>query len=696
MERGTEVRCFLYPICHFLTAYSFFIYNLYLYGLILSSYMKKLFYLVAGLCIMYTASVQAAPGDTTWVQANINQLSGFGSYDTAVTFPAPGTTYRKIYMIFTLGKYMCGGSGYCGDWDYTVLNYLMTPGGDTLEIARLITPYANAGAPRTPWTWQQHYVFDVTDYANLLRGAATMRIFYSGYSPGFTANVRFAFIEGTPDRNVLGVTRLWNGSFGYGGTPAIDTHFLAKTETPPTGTQTSDLKFLVTGHGSDANGCCEFMSHNYQVMLNSSSVATKTIWRSDCGMNELSPQSGTWLYERANWCPGALVYWNYHDLPGLAAGTPFNVALQFDPYTGGGSYTTEAHMVYYGGMNKTLDASLDQIISPTKDENHFRENPNCGHPVIHVKNTGSTAITSIGVRYGITDSVKRDYTWTGSLASLQETDITLPNIDQLNNIAGVAGTFNFIASITSVNGVADDDSTNNNMTTQFATVPVWPDSLIINMKTNNEHLTSSSTTSETSWAIYDMNDSIVAQHVNATINTIYKDTIRLLPFGYYKLVLYDSSCDGLHWWVWDANPSAGINAGYFYVRRLNYTTIPMNGYQYGGTYANDFGCGFTQYFSTGIFVDHTAIRNVSEENVALEAYPNPAQDVVNIVLSGMTEVRGRVSVYDALGRVVHSDRINDASFRMNVSNLSTGMYTIVFNDELQQGRRLTTRLMITK
>jgi len=41
----------------------------------------------------------------------------------------------------------------------------MTPGGDTLDLGRLITPYANAGAPRTPWTWQQHYVYDITDYA---------------------------------------------------------------------------------------------------------------------------------------------------------------------------------------------------------------------------------------------------------------------------------------------------------------------------------------------------------------------------------------------------------------------------------------------------------------------------------------------------------------------------------------------------
>src|SRR5206468_546966 len=134
--------------------------------------------------------------------------------------PSSGTTYRNIYMVLTLGKYTCPGS-VCGDWDYTVQNYLMTPGGDTLELGRLITPYANASGPRTPFSWTQRYVYDVTDYVSKLQGSATMRIFYSGYSEGFSADIKFAFIEGTPDRDVKSIQRLWHGSFGYGGTPDI-------------------------------------------------------------------------------------------------------------------------------------------------------------------------------------------------------------------------------------------------------------------------------------------------------------------------------------------------------------------------------------------------------------------------------------------------------------------------------------------
>ncbi len=293
----------------------------YLYRLNTNLMKKYLYLLLFALCCNTVS--KAAPGDTTWVQANNVDLPWYGSYDTSIVFPTAGKSYRAIYMIFTLGKYMCpAGSTYCGDWDYTVQNYLITPGGQSYEIGRLITPYANAGAPRTPWSWLQHYVYDVTDYAPILHDSATMRIFFSGYSGGFTGNIMFAFIEGTPDRQVTGIKRLWGGSYSYGdtshlGTHDINLHFLPVTDTAPEFTEAATLKFTVTGHGSDPNYCNEFCSHHYYVFLNGTQIDSYVIWRPNCGMNELYPQSGTWLYERANWCPGAIVYSEYHKLPGV-------------------------------------------------------------------------------------------------------------------------------------------------------------------------------------------------------------------------------------------------------------------------------------------------------------------------------------------------------------------------------------------
>lgn len=657
---------------------------------------KNIFFAFFGLVIM-SATANAAVGDTTWVQANNTQLSWYGNYDTTVNFPTSGTTYRRIYMIFTLGKYTCpSGSTYCGDWDYTVQNFLYTPGGDSLELGRLITPYANWSSPRTPWTWTQRYVFDVTDYVAQLQGLATMRIHYSGYSGGFTANIKFAFIEGTPDRNVIDIKRLWHGSYAYGDTSHSDSnninvHFPARTETAPAGTESAIVKFNVTGHGSDANYCSEFCSRNYKLMLNGSAAITKAIWRDDCGFNDLSPQSGTWIYDRGNWCPGALVRSHHNVLPGITAGSNFNTAIEFDPYisSGGASYTTEGQLIYYGPMNKATDATLEGVIAPNNDENHFRSNPICEQPILHIRNTGSNTINSMEISYGLLDSTMATYTWSGTLASLKDTDIVLPALPQLNSVSGTTGLYTFTARIVTVNGAADEDASNNTMKTQFAAAPKWPSTFKVVMKTNNQAISSSSTTSETNWTIYDMNNNIMAQRVNNGLNMTYTDTVTLGP-GCYRLTITDAGCDGLQWW-----PYAGsaVTAGYLNVRRFPNSNINMNGYNYYGTFNNDFGCGFTQYFYTNWPL---SVTQLAEVQPALEVYPNPAQDEINIDLAGINSVNGVLTVIDVTGRTVMQEKCTATNIQLSTSALQNGVYTIQYTDGQNSVQTLKARIIIAK
>jgi hypothetical protein len=694
---------------------------------------KFLLLCFAILCV--NLSAKATAGDTTWVQANNVQLGNYDSnYDTSIVFPASGT-YRKIYMIVTLGKYMCPGYPsssvpYCGDWDYTIQNYLMTPGGDTLEIGRLITPYANNGAPRTPWTWTQPYVYDVTDYASLLQGSNTVRLFFSGWSPGFTANTKFMFISGTPDRNVVGIKKLWNGSYAYGDTVGgdvndINTHFTALAETAPAGTVSADLKFTVTGHGSDTiNQCCEFASHNFQVMLNSSAIATQTVWRGDCGLNELYPQSGTWPLTRANWCPGALVYSYFYQLPSVSAGSNFNLGVKFDTYdempattVGYGSYTTFGTLIYYGAINKTLDASIEEIIAPTNDPNHFRENPIAGQPVIHVHNSGSTAISSIDFQYGVVGSTMQTYSWTGTLASLADTEISLAAVPQLDSIAGHTGTYNFIAEITAVNGVADNDHTNDTLRSQFLAAPKWPSSFRIQMYTSDIPAGTSTTVAETSWAVYDLNKTVVAQRTNCGFNTLYNDTLNL-PTGYYQFVVYDSfyygDCFGLQSFLFEY-PNSGYVPGYLYVEQLNSyaTTIPMNGYPYGkttyvpatgsaagyyttsgSTYNNDFGQGYSQYFY--VVNANEAVKNVNAVPIAMNVFPNPARSTVNIDITGLQQVSGTIEILDVLGRVVSRTICNNPTQQIDVTGLASGAYTVIFYNNNDVQNKLQTKLIIAK
>ena len=666
--------------------------------------MKKLIFL--GLFALSTG-LFAAPGDTTWIQANNVQLNYYNNFDTAVAFPNGSLSYRKILMEFTLGEYACAaGTQYCHQWDYTVTNYVMTK-TDTVELSRFITPFANTGVPRFPATWKQHYIYDVTDYYTLLKDSAKIRIFYSGYSGGFTASIKFAFIEGTPERNVLGVDPLWRGAFNYGNTAdPIANHVPAMVLTAPANAQTSELKFTVTGHGSDnTTQCCEFDSNDYSVVLNNIQIAKQAIWRSDCGSNELYPQGGTWIFNRGNWCPGDAVKTNTHSLPGITAGSTYTLGVVFDPYTttgNYGNYATEGHVFYYGNLNYSVDASIEDIIAPNNFEDHFRENPSGNNPMVHVHNAGSTVITSINFSYNVKDSAAMQYTWTGALASLADTIITLPALGTLTNMSlnGSNGVYTFVAQITAVNGMADEDATNNTYTSSFIVAPTWPTSFLITMKTNNEGIYGlKMNPSETKWQITDLNNNILASRINANVSTTYKDTV-ILPQGFYRLTISDSSCDGLQWWPYTQNSSYGITAGSFLVSKLGSgTAIPMKGYTYvnsgpTNTFNNDFGCGFSQYFTTGGLA--TGIHSLSARNNApgIMAFPNPADDHISITITGVAFANGQFTFIDGQGRVVLQQKAAGIENEVNFAGLPDGIYTISYSDA--QIQQIKTRIVIAR
>lgn len=620
--------------------------------------------LVSGLLAAGAAS--AAPGDTTWVQAhNDMQLDHYGNFDVPVQFPNGSTSYRKIIMTVTIGKYQCPGNPqYCGDWDYTVLNYLMTPGGDTLELGRLITPYANAGSPRTPWGWKQRYEYDVTDFYPLLKDAGAVRLHYSGYSWGFTGNIKFAFIEGTPPRNVVGIERLWHGSFPYGKpSDPISNYMPAMSKTAPAGAQSAEMKFTITGHGADDLGCSEFCEKFYEVKVNGNFKEQKTIWRDNCGSNHIYPQSGTWIYNRGNWCPGDLINPNVHTL-GVTGGASYSVGVDLEQYTGStsiqgtsqGSYIIESGVWYYGAPNRSVDASLDDIIAPSDHEVHFRQNPTNGHPIVKVKNTGSTAITSLKFEYGIDGLSSMQYTWNGSLSSLKEQQIELPVMKDLFTYSGAG---KFTIKILEANGQADGDNTNDKLTSSFVAAPLWSTKFNITMRTNNFP--------ETDWRIYSSDNKIVKERIGSNTKFRYVDTVELGP-GAYRLEVIDNACDGLSWWANSGQKGTG-----------NMSVNPASGaaYKLNGYFGGDFGCGFTQYFNVNW---PQAVEEVKAITAAIDVYPNPAGSQLQISLKGINVMSGALYLLDAAGRVVLQQMATGTEEKIDVSALSNGMYTVVYAD----------------
>lgn len=650
--------------------------------------MKKLYSLLLLAFGAFNAS-QANPGDTTIIKAQQNIQMNWPSagtpYDTAVVFPDGTKTYRKILMEFTLGKYACPGynpsnpgegagqTGWCADWDYDVHAIVLNT-TDTMELGRFITPYANSNFPRTPANWSHPYVFDVTDYYPLLKNNAVFRIKYAGYSGGFTGTVRFLFIEGTPPRDVVKIDALWQGGFAYGNAAdPIETKIAAKSLTMPANAQTAEMKVNITGHGGDnTQNCAEFCKKWYKVMVNGAMTEQKDIWRDNCGSNFLSPQSGTWVYDRGNWCPGDLVHDYIHKIPAtVTPGATFTADLDFQTYTSGNtsaSYKVTAGMFYYGGFNKTVDAGIETIVSPSILEEHFRYNPVCGQPIVRVKNFGGTTLTSIKFSYGIAGQTMASYTWTGSMASLNEMDITLPSTPELNNASG--NNNKFTVTITEANGAADQDNFNNTMTSTFEAAPKWEGgNFRADFKMSSSY---QGQVNSANWSIKDMNGNTVITRQGTASSASYQDTFHLAN-GCYRLDFESPLGVGLAFFT------AMSSKGYFRIYSLNSgnrIALPKTDFENTNLEGN-FGNGFTQYFTVQNS-NVVGIEDVNQSNFNIGVYPNPAKEVIHLEVLGQLKEKAHIRLTNLLGQTIYSNETKDLNVDINTANIPNGIYLLSY------------------
>ncbi len=213
------------------------------------------------------------------------------------------------------------------------------------ELARYITPYGNGLSLGNGWTW----TFDVTDYRPLLADSVHL----SAGNWQELLDMKFVMIKGTPPRDVISIQNLWNGGFNYGQTAdPIESHLTPKKIYIPTNAVTARWKSRITGHGMDSpQNCAEFCAKNHYFKVNDTLRYTQLVWRDNCDLNPLYPQGGTWVYDRANWCPGAEVWtYNFELTPYINPGDSLTLDHDVQPYTntsGWDYYQIEDQLVCY-------------------------------------------------------------------------------------------------------------------------------------------------------------------------------------------------------------------------------------------------------------------------------------------------------------------------------------------------------------
>lgn len=625
-----------------------------------------------GLCLLISVflvnGLWANPGDTTRVRSHNQVLiqtdpsQGHTEYSAWAQFPKPDKTFHKMYAELT---FQCPPGMTCGEWDY--LNYIFIgkrrgTHNDTLnwEVIRFITPYGLQFAKDWKHTWK----FDITDFANLFQDSVEIWYQHTGYEArngrGWLITVDFTMIEGTPIRPVNDIKLLWRKSVGYSNPAQFDT--VAPEVNYVTGSETKQIRYkiLQTGHGADQpDGCGEFCA-KLRYLRHDGETDTSLVWRDDCGENPVFPQGGTWIYDRANWCPGAEV-WEYNLDKWVEPKSAHKMDLDMQAYTpssGGGNYMITAYLIEYGKHNFSDDASVEAIISPTSELQYKRRNPSCGVPRIIVRNNGSNAVKHLLFDYGWKGSEKQRFTWNGNMPFGDVDTIDLPYLKSTAPL-GTA----FECNIIWVNGKKDDYLLNNKISSMpTALTPELPAKIEILLRTNNA-------ASENYYTLTKSDGSVIRNKRNFANNKIYRDTVQL-EAGCYLLNLMDDGLpppsyalneDGLSWW---ANTADG--SGVFQIRNPSSNSVIQ-------PFSGDFGTGIWYQFHVGGEPSPVA------EQPKLLIYPNPVHDDILIDLGKNTDEALSIKLYNFSGQLV-LDQVRtgflDALQYVDMTMFTNGMYTL--------------------
>ena len=501
-----------------------------------------------GLILLCVLPFRAIAGDTIHVVTHNRETvvtdpsKGNKEYIRWGVFPKPGEALRKIIMHV---NFACPDTMRCADWDYSDRISILRQGGihgklQDYEIGRILTPYGGAFGKNWHFEWE----VDVTDFSLLLRDSVEISYNHSGYEPandrGWAITLDFEIIKGRPAAEQVSIQKIYDAHFGYGDSlNPIEKKLIPVSFTADEGAAFARLRVIQTGHGMDEpDGCGEFCKKTREIWYDGKMADSKAIWKK-CGENPLYPQAGTWIYDRAGWCPGDLVQPDIYDI-NIIPGTAYSIAFKMTSYVSPKPSANEvisAYLVQYKKPSAENDVSVEDVVVPSSKMIYSRMNPATSCPQIIVRNSGSSEVHSISIRYGTAGFASQEYSWTGLLEPDKSATITLPWI-----IKYKAGINNFSVSLENPGGKNDGYPADNSFTVPFQAAPVLDTLLVFYLLTNNQP-------SHNSWILSSADAGAQKERKAGSLEakTIYSDTLKLKP-GAYQLAFADTAGDGLEFW----------------------------------------------------------------------------------------------------------------------------------------------------
>ena len=526
------------------------------------------------------------------------------------------------------------------------------------QIMSFVTPY---GAYLDLGTYGKTWYFDVTDFAPILKGLKRINM-TSGGQWQEDMDIKFHFIVGTPSRDVVDIQQIWRPqSRGYASILNEDSFEPRDVQLDPNAVSYK-IRTVITGHGQEG----EFIPRDHFININGGNIEyTWPVW-TECGSNPIYPQGGTWIYDRAGWCPGQASDLREDDITSLVTtGQTHNIDYGVTNASGTSNYWVSSQLVSYKAPNHNLDASVVDIISPTDKVKYSRINPTCGKPKIIIKNTGANSLTSLKIEYWVNNSInKESQIWSGNL-NFQEQDTVELNApssiwDNLMNSNN-----KFYVEISEPNQSADENIYNNYINSTFEPTPSYENSFALWLQTNSGSIGLNQ--SETSWKIYDSNNNLTYESAGGgslMINSQYRDTL-VFDDGCYSFIMTDTDDDGIDFWA--NNDGAGMAR----FRKLAGSWIKV--------FEGDFGSFIHHEFQV-----NNNTTSIEEDLTEWSFYPNPAKN--QITIKGFSEGITDFVVLDSIGKKLKKVTIEtqgDFSKNIDLSYLKDGVYMIkiITNDK---------------
>ncbi len=527
-----------------------------------------------------------------------------------------------------------------------------------IEIMSFVTPYGinlDLGPNGKTWT------FDMTDYLPIFKDSKRMTIERGGQWME-DMDIRFMFIVGTPPRDVMDISQIWRPeSRPY--TQIINNRYFPSREVVlDPNASAFKVRTAVSGHGQEG----EFIPRQHFMDVNGgSNEFIWDVWK-ECADNPIYPQGGTWVYDRAGWCPGAPTDVQHSDItPFVSPGETITLDYGVQTASGSSNYIVNSQLVTYGAPNHSLDARIIEVREPSNRVEFTRFNSICHTPKVVIQNAGSTPLTSMNINYWVNNATTPlTYEWVGNLDFMETEEVHLPSLPELWSPANLSNNV-FHVELSAPNGVTDEYIYNDHYRSTFELPEILPNAIVIHFRTNNAPF-------ESSYQVVDEGGNTILSRSNMSGNTLYIDTLEL-GMGCYTYRVNDSGGDGLSWWA--NNDGNG------------YTRI----FEVGGGLIQNFNGDFGDNINFNFSVDlPLSYEDLPHEALDINLYPNPAHS--SFIIEGQNLLGTQIDLFNNLGiRMKVSFNHSPSMIEVDITDLPGGIYLVRIE---QDGKVETKKLVV--